>query len=90
MLKYAHANMGDGPSTLNKEILLTHKITFHVNGNGIGLGWAVYKTHHRDVFAHNGETGGFQSFLIIDPKGVAYGVTYFLRVATAILESAVP
>jgi CubicO group peptidase (beta-lactamase class C family) len=67
MLKYAHANMGDAPSTLNKAILLTHKITSHVNGNGIGLGWAIYRTHHRDVFAHNGETGGFQSFLIIDP-----------------------
>ena len=67
MLKYAHANMGDAPSTLNKAIQLTHTITSHVHGNGIGLGWAVYKTHHRDVFAHNGETGGFQSFLIIDP-----------------------
>lgn len=67
MLKYGHANMGNAPSTLNKAILLTHKITSHVNGNGIGLGWAVYHTHHRDVFAHNGETGGFQSFLIIDP-----------------------
>ncbi len=67
MLKYAHANMGNAPGALNKAIQLTHKVTFQVHGNGIGLGWAVYSTHHRDVFAHNGETGGFQSFLIIDP-----------------------
>jgi CubicO group peptidase (beta-lactamase class C family) len=67
MLKYAHANMGDAPPMLNKAILLTHKVTFRVNGNGIGLGWVIYSTHHRDVFAHDGETVGFQSFLIVDP-----------------------
>jgi CubicO group peptidase (beta-lactamase class C family) len=68
MLKYAKANMDSAPPPLNKVIPLTHVTTFHINDNiGIGLGWIIYSSHHHKWFAHDGETGGFQSFLIVDP-----------------------
>jgi len=34
----------------------------------MGLGWGISNYHHRQLFTHDGETGGFQSFLIVDPE----------------------
>jgi len=67
MLKYAQANMGDAPPPLNKAIRLSHTSTFHEKEVDMGLGWGIGRYQHRDVFTHDGETGGFQSFIVIDP-----------------------
>jgi CubicO group peptidase (beta-lactamase class C family) len=67
MLKYAQANMGDAPPPLNQAILLSHTSTFHDKDADMGLGWGIGKYQHRDLFTHDGETGGFQSFIVIDP-----------------------
>lgn len=67
MLKYAAANMRDVSTALDTAIQLTHKITFPVGHDGMGLGWEVERSSHRYLYSHNGMTGGFQSFLIVDP-----------------------
>jgi CubicO group peptidase (beta-lactamase class C family) len=67
MLKYAQANMGDAPPPLNKAILLSHTSTFRDKDVDMGLGWGIGRYQHRDLFTHDGETGGFQSFIVIYP-----------------------
>jgi CubicO group peptidase (beta-lactamase class C family) len=68
MLKYAQANMGGTAPPLDKVILLAHATTFNHRGDAMGLGWGISSYHHRQLFTHDGETGGFQSFLIVDPE----------------------
>ena len=67
LLKYAQANMGNAPPPLDKAILLSHTSTFRDKDDEMGLGWGIGRYQHRDLFTHDGETGGFQSFIVIDP-----------------------
>ena len=67
MLKYAQANIGGAPPPLNQAILLGHTSTFRDKDVDMGLGWGIGRYQHRDLFTHDGETGGFQSFIAIDP-----------------------
>ncbi len=66
MLKYAEANLGKAPRQLEDDIALTHKVTFNDGGLKLGLAWHYIKVGDREVIFHNGETGGYHSFLAID------------------------
>jgi CubicO group peptidase (beta-lactamase class C family) len=65
LLKFAGANMGGAPSVLNKAMQLTHQQTFKHGADGVGLLWEIIGLHH-ELICHDGRTGGFTSFLIID------------------------
>ncbi|HEY1871953.1 MAG TPA: serine hydrolase [Chitinophagaceae bacterium] len=68
LLKYANANLGDAPPKLNNAILLTHQITLNKGGTKVGLAWHFIKPGNDDLIFHNGETGGYHSYLSINPS----------------------
>ena len=67
MLKYAAAQWGTADKKLNKAIQLTHDTTFRDNKFNIGMAWIYVKNGNREVMFHNGATGGFRSYLGVDP-----------------------
>ena len=66
MLIYAKANLGDAPQALNKDIQLTHQVTFTDGANKTALGWHYIKTGDDEILFHNGGTGGYRSYLGIN------------------------
>jgi CubicO group peptidase (beta-lactamase class C family) len=66
LLKYAKANLGDAPSELNKAIQLTHTITFTEGQTKVALAWHYIKPGTDEVIFHNGETGGYHSYVAIN------------------------
>jgi CubicO group peptidase (beta-lactamase class C family) len=52
----------------NKELKLTRMKTFQVNENlTIGLGWHIVKSlHDKELYCHNGGTGGYSSSVALD------------------------
>ena len=66
MLLFAKAALKPGEGELGKALLLSMKITHKdSNGTAVGLGWHRNK---RGEFWHNGQTGGFHSYMSISPK----------------------
>jgi CubicO group peptidase (beta-lactamase class C family) len=70
MLKYAAAEIGmpGAPAPLETAMQLTHTITFQDGHTRIGLGWIFLRSVDDDILFHNGGTGGYRSYLGIDPK----------------------
>lgn len=68
MLKYAAAQWGTTDKKLNKAIQLTHDTTFKDSRFNIGMAWIYVKNGSRQVMYHNGATGGFRSYLGVDPE----------------------
>ena len=70
MLKYAAAEMDmpGVPMPLEKSMQLTHDITFQDGNTRIGLGWIHLRSAGNDFLFHNGGTGGYRSYLGIDPQ----------------------
>jgi CubicO group peptidase (beta-lactamase class C family) len=66
LLKYAQANMGSAPSNLNKALQKTHAQTFSDGNNKVCLGWHLIKPGQDEVIFHNGQTGGYHSYLAIN------------------------
>jgi CubicO group peptidase (beta-lactamase class C family) len=52
---------------MNKAIQLTHAVTFSDGTNRVGLGWHLLKLDNDDIFFHGGGTGGYRSYLAINP-----------------------
>lgn len=67
MLLYAQVNMGGVHGALGAAIRLTHDTTFSQNGTTLGLGWHYILPGEGKILFHNGGTGGFRSYLAIDP-----------------------
>jgi CubicO group peptidase (beta-lactamase class C family) len=67
LLLYAKANLGTAPPSLNKAIQLTHVVTFSDGINRVGLGWHFLKLDNDDILFHGGGTGGYRSYLAINP-----------------------
>ncbi|HZX69718.1 MAG TPA: serine hydrolase [Rhodanobacter sp.] len=64
MLRYLQANMGLLTTPLAAAIALTHQPRRDIGGGDrIGLAWMTHHTPHGDVIWHNGETGGYSSFI---------------------------
>ncbi|HVB03982.1 MAG TPA: serine hydrolase [Chitinophagaceae bacterium] len=66
LLKYAKANLGKAPGWLNKDIQLTHYVTFNSSEATVGLAWHYIHPGADTLLFHNGETGGYFSYLAID------------------------
>jgi CubicO group peptidase (beta-lactamase class C family) len=66
MLKYAKANLGEAPAFLNKDIQLTHTVTFKDSNATVALGWHYIKAGDEEILFHNGGTGGYRSYLGIN------------------------
>ena len=60
MLKFLRANL-DPQNPKNKAMAEARRKHFE----GMGLGW-----HLREYAWHNGQTGGYHSFLALDPRGL--------------------
>jgi CubicO group peptidase (beta-lactamase class C family) len=67
LIYYAQAHVHGAPGALGKAILLTHDTTFSQNGTTLGLGWHYILPGEGKILFHNGGTGGFRSYLAIDP-----------------------
>ena len=68
LLKYARANLGDAPPALDKAIQLTHVITFTEAQTKVGLAWHFIKLGKDEVIFHNGQTGGYHSYLAFNTE----------------------
>ena len=83
MLLFAKAQFTP-PSALAAAIALTHAETFRISEErGIGLGWILEK--NGGLF-HNGQTGGFSSFLFSD-RSSKTAVVLLANTATSRLDS---
>ncbi|MES1218835.1 MAG: serine hydrolase domain-containing protein [Bacteroidota bacterium] len=67
LVKYAAANITCTNKNLNEAIQLTHTITFQPPAAKVALGWHIIKPGNDDVIFHNGGTGGFRTYLAINP-----------------------
>ena len=64
MLRYLEANMGRGKTPLDAAMRLAHQPRRSIGGDDrIGLAWMTRHTDAGDVIWHNGETGGYASFI---------------------------
>jgi serine-type D-Ala-D-Ala carboxypeptidase/endopeptidase len=64
MLPYLQASMGQRKTSLNAAMVLTHAPRRDIGeGDRIGLAWMIHHTPQGDVVWHNGETGGYSSFI---------------------------
>lgn len=53
----------------DKVLSLTRQKTFDINENlAIGLGWHIVKDEGKEIFNHNGGTGGYRSSMSVDVK----------------------
>jgi CubicO group peptidase (beta-lactamase class C family) len=68
LLKYADGNMGNAPNSLMQAFKLTHMVTFNDGTNKVGLGWHYLKNGEEELLFHNGGTGGFRSYLALNPQ----------------------
>ena len=68
MLTFVEANLGLRDSSLHEAIAATHepRRDFPAPGMRIGLGWVIRGGHGRELYWHNGGTGGYRSFLGFD------------------------
>jgi len=60
-------DLGEAPAGLRKSLQLTHTVTFSDGANKVGLGWHIIRPGKDDLFFHNGGTGGFCTYLAINP-----------------------
>lgn len=64
MRRYLQANMGELKTPLAAAMQLAHAPRRDIGeGDRIGLAWMTHHTPHGDVIWHNGETGGYSSFI---------------------------
>ena len=83
MVTYLKAQLGQAgaPSPLRRAIERSHTTLYDREGAGpIAYGWHVREQNGHTVFWHNGETGGFKSFIGFNPKQNA-GVVVLSNVA---------
>jgi CubicO group peptidase (beta-lactamase class C family) len=67
MLQYAALNLNAKDITLQKAIALAHQPTFKDKQQQIGLNWFIQNWGWGNVLFHGGATGGYRSFLAINP-----------------------
>lgn len=68
MLLYAQAQLGTATSPLNNDIQITHKPTFTKGATTVAMGWHIIKPGDDELLFHNGGTGGYRSYLAVNPK----------------------
>lgn len=68
MLLYAEAQLGKAPAQLNKAIQITHTPTFTKGNTTVAMGWHIIKPGNDKLLFHNGGTGGYRSYLAVNPQ----------------------
>jgi CubicO group peptidase (beta-lactamase class C family) len=68
MLLYAKAQVDGGNSALDKAIGLSHQVTWEKGSTRVGLGWHLVTRNGISYLFHNGQTGGYYTVLLINPK----------------------
>jgi len=68
MLVYAQAQLGASQASLDKDIQLTHTPTFKTPEATVGLAWHIIKPGSDSLLFHNGGTGGYRSYLAVNPQ----------------------
>lgn len=63
MVRYARAQLGDGPPALVAPLRRTQQPL----AQGIGMNWVLPQVQGRDLVAHDGGTGGFSSMVVLEP-----------------------
>lgn len=63
MVRYARAQLGDGPAALVAQLRRTQQPLAH----GFGMNWALPQVQGRALVAHDGGTGGFASIVMLEP-----------------------
>jgi CubicO group peptidase (beta-lactamase class C family) len=66
MLKYAALNLFSKDATLKNAIALSHKETFNLGQQQIGLNWFIQNWGWGNLLFHGGGTGGYRSLLAIN------------------------
>jgi len=66
LLLYAKAQAGKDSSVLSQAIQRTHAITFESGQHKIGLGWHIFNPKGKNYIAHDGQTGGYCSSIVIN------------------------
>jgi serine-type D-Ala-D-Ala carboxypeptidase/endopeptidase len=79
MLKFIAANLTKDDTQLARSIRESHKKRYQIPGGAIGLGWHI----HGDTITrwHNGQTGGYHSWISVVPHFEA-GVVVLANTAT--------
>lgn len=55
--------------TTDQVLALTRKMTYlQGEAGGVGLGWFIMNKGDRQLYWHNGGTGGYKAFLMMDPQ----------------------
>ncbi len=67
MIIFMKAQLGS-KNNLANAIELSHKETFSVAEQTMGLGWRIEKLENQQIFYHSGGTGGFRSFVAFNDK----------------------
>lgn len=67
MLLYAQAQALKDNSPLSRAIQRTHELTFEYGQNKVGLGWHIFNLKGKNYIAHDGQTGGYCSSIVVDP-----------------------
>jgi hypothetical protein len=85
MAKYVAANLGLTPNPLQKAIDLTHQETPAVvsSTTRMGLAWHISDRSGTEIVWHNGQTGGYHSFVGLNLKA-KFGVVILANSANAI------
>jgi CubicO group peptidase (beta-lactamase class C family) len=67
LLLYAKAQAGKDNSQLSQAIQRTHELTFESGQNKVGLGWHIFNQKGKNYIAHDGQTGGYCSSIVVNP-----------------------
>src|SRR5438309_4829652 len=69
LMRFIAANLTFTDSEVSKALQESHKKQFESRDGAIGLGWQITGTlEGRNIFWHNGGTGGYVSFIGFDPE----------------------
>ncbi len=70
MIRFARANLVRSNDALGRALALAQEVHADLPGSRVGLGWHIGHGGPLDgIRWHNGQTGGFHSFMAIDPGG---------------------
>jgi len=69
MLRFLDANVGEPTTELERAMRDAHQVRREfTGGRDIGLGWWTYYYDGRSYLEHGGSTGGFRTYIGIDPS----------------------
>jgi CubicO group peptidase (beta-lactamase class C family) len=68
MMTFLNANLTPDSTPISTTLKLSHEIQFRDTQNKIGFGWMIQDEDPNTVIWHNGQTGGFSSFIAFQPK----------------------